>query len=110
MFSLFSAFKQLFTDKAPTLTAPKPQRQAEDAQTRYLQNTLAFTKEHHRNLNKKQREHEQWQRRYSMKQVAELSQLSGVEFEQYLSKLFQQYGYQVELMPTSGDYGLTCFY
>jgi restriction system protein len=105
MFSLFSAFKQLFADKTPTPTAPKPQRQAEDAKTRYLQNTLAFAKEHHRTLSKKQREQEQWQRRYGMKQAAELRQLSGTEFEQYLTGLFHQHGYQVELTPASGDYG-----
>ena len=108
MFSLFSAFKQLFADKAPTPptpTASKPQHQAEDAQIRYLQNTLAFAKEHHRTLSKKQREQEQWQRRYGMKQAAELRQLSGTEFEQYLTGLFHQHGYQVELTPISGDYG-----
>jgi HJR/Mrr/RecB family endonuclease len=34
-----------------------------------------------------------------------LNQLSGAEFENYLAGLFRQLGYQVELTPTTGDYG-----
>lgn len=38
-------------------------------------------------------------------QANELKGLSGTEFEDYLLKLFEHHGYQVETTPCTGDYG-----
>lgn len=104
MFSIFSALKKLFVGEAPALPIPRQNRQA-DAQVRYRQDALAFAKKQHQNLSQKQRKQDNWQRHYGRQQAAELSKLSGTEFEEYLAGLFQQQGYLVELTPTSGDYG-----
>lgn len=87
------------TQAAPQ-TPPK-----EDPQARYLRDTLAFAKQQQKALRHKQNEHDQWNRRYGKQRAAELNQLSGTEFEEYLAGLFQLHGYQVQLTPTSGDYG-----
>ena len=104
MFSIFSILKKIFADDtlAPEIT--KQQKQCE-AQARYLQDALKFAKQQHIVLINKRHKQDQWQQRYGWQQAAELSKMSGTEFEEYLAGLFQQHGYQVELTPTSGDYG-----
>lgn len=77
----------------------------EDRQARHLRNTLQFAKDQHRILSKKQREHDDWQRRFGLAKAAELDQLSGVEFEEFLVGLFRVQGYVVEITPVTGDYG-----
>ncbi|OAH60828.1 hypothetical protein AWH49_15375 [Domibacillus aminovorans] len=37
--------------------------------------------------------------------MREIDRMSGVDFENYLSVLFEEMGYEVELTPASGDYG-----
>jgi HJR/Mrr/RecB family endonuclease len=70
-----------------------------------IKNTLAFVKQKHRDAHAKQSKQEAWHRQYGKQKAAELSQLSGAEFEEFLAGLFRQHGYQVELTPTTGDYG-----
>lgn len=84
----------------PTKTPPK-----EDPQSRYLRDTLAFAKAQHRELAQKQRAQAAWQHHHGLKQVQELDQLDGVEFEEYFAGLFRSHGYATELTPTTGDYG-----
>jgi restriction system protein len=102
MAGIFSVFKQFFFDTPPP--PPKLESQAEK-QARYQKDALAFAKQKHREASNKQREQDYWHRKYGKQQAAELSQLSGVEFEAYLAGLFKQHGYQAELTPASGDYG-----
>ncbi len=101
MAGIFSTLKQFFSDSP---TPPKPESQVEK-QARYQKAALAFAKQKHREASKMQREQEAWNRRYGLQQAAELSRLSGAEFEEYLAGMFQKQGYLVELTPTSGDYG-----
>lgn len=70
-----------------------------------MRNTLQFAKDQHRMLSKKQREQDAWQRQFGAAKAAELDQLTGVEFEEFLAGLFRAQGYAAELTPTSGDYG-----
>lgn len=91
-----------FTGK-PTPTSELPSK--EDKEARHLRNTLQFAKDQHRVLSKKQNEQDDWQRRFGAAQAAELDQLSGVEFEEFLAGLFRAQGYGAELTSTSGDYG-----
>ena len=77
----------------------------EDKQARHLRSTLQFAKDQHRVLSKRQNEQVAWQRRFGAAKAAELDQLSGVEFEEFLAGLFRDQGYAAELTPTSGDYG-----
>jgi HJR/Mrr/RecB family endonuclease len=90
---------------------PTPPSQAselsskEDNEARHLRNTLQFAKDQHRVLSKKQREQDAWQRQFGAAQAAELDQLSGEEFEEFLAGLFRAQGYAAELTPTTGDYG-----
>lgn len=84
--------------------ASEPPSQEEN-EARHLRNTLQFAKDQHRILSKKQREQDDWQRRFAAAKVAELDKLSGVEFEEFLAGLFRAQGYAAELTPTSGDYG-----
>lgn len=77
----------------------------EDPQVRYLRDTLAFAKQQRNELHLKQNEHERWQRHYGSLHVEELKKLSGIEFEDYLAKLFKSHGYHVEMTPPTGDYG-----
>jgi len=94
-----------FTKKdVPFEVASAPQS-SEDCEARHLRNTLQFAKDQHRVLSKKQREQNDWQRQFGAAQAAELDQLSGVEFEQFLAGLFRAQGYAIELTPISGDYG-----
>ena len=58
----------------------------EDLQTRYLSDSLAFTKQQQQTLLHKQNEHERWQRHYGSLHIDELKKLSGIEFEDYLHK------------------------
>lgn len=95
---------------APPVTATEQQKKCEqpskeERDTRHLRNTLQFAKNQHKVLSKKQREHDDWQRRFGVAQAAGLDQLSGVEFEEFLAGLFRAQGYVAELTPTSGDYG-----
>ena len=53
----------------------------------------------------KQRTQAAWQRRFGAAQAAELDQLTGVEFEEFLAGLFRAQGYTAKLTPTTGDYG-----
>lgn len=102
MAGIFSAFKNFFSEVPPS--PPKPESQAE-RQARHRKDALEFAKQKHREASNKQREQDSWHRRYGKQQAAELNQLSGTEFEEYLAGLFRQHGYQVQLTPTSGDYG-----
>lgn len=77
----------------------------EDAQIRHLRNTLEFAKTQHKTLAKKQREQDAWQRAHGHARAADLDQLSGTEFEEFLAGLFRAQGYAAELTPLSGDYG-----
>ena len=94
-----------FTKKpTPPVPASAPPSK-EDNEARHLRNTLQFAKDQHRVLSKKQREQDAWQQQFGSAQAAELDQLSGVEFEEFLAGLFRAQGYAAELTPTSGDYG-----
>ncbi|MBK8569438.1 MAG: restriction endonuclease [Nitrosomonadales bacterium] len=77
----------------------------EDREAQHMRNTLQFAKDQHRMLSKKQREQDAWQRQFGAAKAAELDQLTGVEFEEFLAGLFRAQGYAAELTPTSGDYG-----
>jgi restriction system protein len=85
----------------PTHTPPSK----EENSVRHLRNTLQFAKNQHKVLSKKQREQDAWQQRFGAAQAAELDQLSGVEFEEFLAGLFRAQGYTAELTPSTGDYG-----
>ena len=94
-----------FTRKpTPPAQASEPPSK-KDMEARHLRNTLQFAKDQHRILSKKQCEHDAWQRQFGAAQAAELDQLTGVEFEEFLAGLFRAQGYAAELTPTSGDYG-----
>ena len=84
-------------------TPPVPSK--EDKEARHLRDTLQFAKDQHRVLSKKQREQDAWQQQFGSAQAAELDQLSGVEFEEFLAGLFRVQGYAAELTPTTGDSG-----
>mgnify|MGYP001301519758 CR=1 FL=1 len=101
MFGIFSAFRQFFSGAPPQI---KVETQAEK-QARHRQHALEFVKQQHDTLSVKQRQHEQWNRRFAKHQAAELSRLSGIEFEEFLAGLFRQQGYQVVLTPTTADFG-----
>jgi HJR/Mrr/RecB family endonuclease len=93
---------------APATTASTQQQKApskEETEARHLRSTLQFAQDQHKVLSKKQREQDVWQQRFGAAQAAELDQLSGVEFEEFLAGLFRAQGYVAELTPTSGDYG-----
>ena len=77
----------------------------DDPQARYLRDTLVFAKQQHKELRHKQNEHERWQQHYGSLHVDELKKLTGTEFENYLAELFKSQGYQVEMTPSTGDYG-----
>lgn len=96
---------RVFTGKPTSSTSVGEQPSKEDREARHLSNTLQFAKDQHRDLSRKQREQEAWQRRFGAAQAAELDSLSGVEFEEFLAGLFRAQGYAAELTPTSGDYG-----
>ena len=92
--------------KKPTPPSPvsePPPKEVREAV--YLRNTLQFAKDQHRILSQKQREQDAWQRQFGAAQAAELDQLSGVEFEEFLAGLFRVQGYAAELTPTTADYG-----
>ena len=86
----------------PANSTPPPK---DDPQARHVRNALQFAKDQHRALSKKQREQDAWQRQFGATQAAELDQLSGLEFEEFLAGLFRAQGYTAELTPTTGDYG-----
>lgn len=91
----------LYGNKTSAKQAPAQQ----DPQSRYLRDTLNFAKQQRNELHHKQNEHEQWQKHYGSLHVDELKKLSGTEFEEYLAELFKSQGYQVEMTPSTGDYG-----
>ena len=70
-----------------------------------LRDTLNFAKQQSKDLCHKQSEHELWQIRYGSIHIDQLKNLSGIEFEDYLAKLFNTHGYQVEKTPKTRDYG-----
>jgi len=94
----------IFGNEAPA-KQPKPPTTKEDPQARYMRDTLAFTKQQHKELRQKHNEHERWQQHYGSLHVGELKKLTGTEFENYLAELFKSQGYQVEMTPSTGDYG-----
>jgi HJR/Mrr/RecB family endonuclease len=102
MIGILSAIKQRFLDRPAPL--PKIESSAE-RQERHRKEALGFAKQKHLEISQKQREQDAWHHRYGKQQAAVLNQLSGAEFENYLAGLFRQLGYQVELTPTTGDYG-----
>lgn len=94
-----------FTKKStPPAPASEPAAK-EDKEARHLRNTLQFAQDQHRVLSEKRREQDAWQQRFGAAKAAELDQLSGLEFEEFLAGLFRAQGYAAELTPTSGDYG-----
>lgn len=88
-----------------TAVRPSEPQPKEDPQARHLRNTLQFAKDQHSVLSKKQREQDAWQRQFGAAKAADLDQLSGLEFEEFLAGLFRAQGYAAELTPSSGDYG-----
>lgn len=98
---VWRAFTKKPVPPAPTSVPPSK----EEKEAHHLRNTLQFAKDQHRVLSKKQREQDAWQQRFGASQAAELDQLSGLEFEEFLAGLFRAQGYAAELTPTSGDYG-----
>ncbi len=92
--------------KKPSLSIPANKPPSEGSkEARHLRNTLQFAKDQHRVLSQKRCEQDAWQQRFAAAQAADLDQLSGLEFEQFLAGLFRAQGYAAELTPTSGDYG-----
>lgn len=77
----------------------------QEKQARHLRNALAFAQAQHKVLSEKQREQAAWQQQFGAAQAAELDELSGIEFEEFLAGLFRSQGYAVELTPSTGDYG-----
>lgn len=107
--SLFSSIKQLFSESPSPpaqqpVIAPKVETKAEKA-ARHRMDALAFVEQKHREAHYQQRKQDEWHRRYGQQKAAELNQLSGTEFEVFLAGLFGSHGYQIELTPTTGDYG-----
>ncbi len=98
---VWRAFTGKSTPSAPITELPPK----EEKEARHLRNTLQFAKDQHRVLSRKQREQDAWQRRFGAARAAELDQLDGLEFEEFLAGLFRAQGYTAELTPTSGDYG-----
>ncbi|MDP2852078.1 MAG: restriction endonuclease [Gallionella sp.] len=98
---LWWTFGRKSTPAAPPGESPP----IEDAQVRHLRNTLEFAKTQHKTLTKKQREQDAWQRAHGHARAADLDQLSGTEFEEFLAGLFRAQGYAAELTPLTGDYG-----
>lgn len=98
---LWWTFGRKSTPTAPPGESPP----IEDAQVRHLRNTLEFAKTQHKTLTKKQREQDAWQRAHGHARAADLDQLSGTEFEEFLAGLFRAQGYVAELTPLTGDYG-----
>lgn len=98
---LWRVFSRRATSPNQTIEPPSN----EDAQARHLRDTLEFARTQHKILTQKQREQSAWQRRFGAAKAAELDQLSGVEFEEFLAGLFRAQGYQAELTTTTGDYG-----
>ena len=94
----------IYDNEAPAKQA-KPQSPEKDLQARYLHDSLTFAKQQRKELQHKQNEHERWQRHYGSLHVDELKKLSGTEFEDYLAEVFKSQGYQVEMTPSTGDYG-----
>jgi restriction endonuclease Mrr len=82
--------------------SPSP---TEDPQDRHMRKALEFAKSQHRSLAEKQRQQDAWQRAHGHAIAADLDQLSGTEFEEFLAGLFRAQGYVAELTPLTGDYG-----
>jgi restriction endonuclease Mrr len=106
----------LFGNKAPaepqnprdSLHTPKqntPLPDKPDPHARYLRDTLHFAKQQHKQLQDKHQEQQRWQQHYGSLHIDELKKLSGVEFENYLAKLFTYHGYTVETTAITSDYG-----
>jgi len=94
-----------FTGK-PTLPAQASAPPTkEDREAHHMRNTLQFAKDQHKILSKQKNEQDAWQWQFGSAQAAELDQLSGVEFEEFLAGLFRSQGFAAELTPTTGDYG-----
>ena len=94
----------IFGNEAPAKQAIR-QQPKDDPQARYLRDTLAFAKQQQKELRHKQKEHERWQQLHGSLHVEELKKLNGTEFENYLAGLFKSQGYEVEMTPSTGDYG-----
>jgi restriction system protein len=98
---MWRAFTKKPTPPAQAIDPPPN----EDREAHHLRNTLQFAKDQHRVLSKKQRDQAAWQQQFGTAKAAELDQLSGVEFEDFLAGLFRAQGYSAEHTPTTGDYG-----
>ena len=46
-----------------------------------------------------------FKKRMQQSGIAQIDQMSGIEFEEYVGTLFETLGYQVTYTPTTGDYG-----
>ncbi len=91
-----------FAGRSAQSKQPQPK---EDAQTRHLKSALQFAQTQHKALTKQQREQDAWQQAYGHAKAGELGQLSGEEFEEFLSGLYRAQGYAAELTAVTGDYG-----
>lgn len=83
---------RVFTGKSTPSAPASELPPKEDKEVRHLRNTLQFAKDQHRVLSKKQHEQDAWQRRFGVAKAAELDQLGGVEFEEFLAGLFRAQG------------------
>ncbi|MDD2760037.1 MAG: restriction endonuclease [Methylomonas sp.] len=101
---IFSSLKNWFSDNPSQPVKPKAETPAE-REARHRKDALAFVKQKHREASNQQSQKTVWHHQYGKQKAAELSQLSGTEFEAYLAGLFRQHGYQVEMTPITGDYG-----
>lgn len=105
MSGIFSALKHWLSPPQQAVPSPPKSESQAEKQARHRKEALTFVKQKHQEARYKQYCEEAWHRRYGKQKAAELKQLSGTEFEQYLEGLFKQLGYDVELTPASGDYG-----
>lgn len=86
----------------PSKTVPNTQPEARD---RHLKNALQFVQNEHKQLLAKKAETEHWSRKFGSIRISELDALNGIEFENFLAGFFKKQGYEVEMTPSSGDFG-----
>jgi HJR/Mrr/RecB family endonuclease len=112
IFGLFSSFKKFFSDEKDvptnqhaTYKSSVRQETLGQRQARHRQDALLFVKQNHQEIKRQKHKEDAWYRSFAKKKGQELSQLTGIEFEQFLAGLFRQLGYGVEMTASTGDYG-----
>jgi restriction endonuclease Mrr len=112
IFGLFSSFKKFFSDEKDvptnqhaTYKSSVRQETLGQRQARHRQDALLFVKQNHQEIKRQKHKEDAWHRSFAKKKGQELSQLTGIEFEQFLAGLFRQLGYGVEMTASTGDYG-----